>query len=209
MSAPLAIGVISLVWLAIGLVTGSIGHRIPARLLGHDTWLTRPRAFERQGRFYSARLGIQGWKDRLPEAGGLFRGGFSKRHIRNRSTANLVRFVTETRRAEYVHWMNIIAGALFLLFLPAWAGFAMVVFALMVHLPFVCIQRYNRARLVRTLERRDTHQPLRVQGAHPSAVVNRPAATSLGGAPGSATPARPGGAAISTRDVPARARRAR
>ena len=112
------------------------------------------RSFERDGRFYERRLRIRAWKDRLPEAGAYFRGGFAKDSLTDRSSANLQRFVAETRRAEYVHWTNVVAGPVFLLFLPLWGGLVMVAFALTVHMPFVAIQRYNRIRLQRTLDAR-------------------------------------------------------
>lgn len=149
-----AIIVSSLAWVLIGLLTGSFVHRLSLRRLDHDWWLTRPRRFEDGGRFYERRLRIRRWKDRLPEKGDLFRGGFSKRHIRSRSDGFLRRFVAETRRAELVHWMNAGSGPLFLLWSPLDLGIVMVVFGWAAHLPFICIQRYNRARLVRTLARR-------------------------------------------------------
>ena len=149
-----AIVVSCLAWVLLGLLTGSFVHRLPLRRLDHDTWLTRRRRFEDGGRFYERRLHIRVWKDRLPEKGDLFRGGFSKRHIRSRSDEFLGRFTIETRRAELVHWMNACAGPVFLLWCPLGLGAVMIVFGWGAHLPFICIQRYNRARLERTLARR-------------------------------------------------------
>jgi glycosyl-4,4'-diaponeurosporenoate acyltransferase len=149
-----AIVVSCLAWVLIGLVTGFFVHRLPLRRLDHDNWLTRPRRFESSGRFYEHRLHIRSWKDKLPEKGDLFRGGFSKRHIRDRSDAFLERFAAETRRAEIVHWMNAASGPLFLVWCPWYLGLIMVAFGWLAHLPFICIQRYNRARIERTLERR-------------------------------------------------------
>jgi glycosyl-4,4'-diaponeurosporenoate acyltransferase len=149
-----AILVSCLVWTLLGLVTGFIAHRLPTSRLDHDGWLTRLRPWEDGGRFYERRLRINRWKDKLPEKGDLFRGGFSKRHVRSRSTAHLVRFAAETRRAELVHWANAFAGPLFLLWCPWPLAMAMIAFGLTVHLPFVCIQRYNRGRIARMLERR-------------------------------------------------------
>jgi glycosyl-4,4'-diaponeurosporenoate acyltransferase len=145
-------------WFAIGLATGAVANRVPMRWMQRDSWLSRLRPFESDGRFYDRHLRIRRWKDLLPEAGDMFRGGFSKRRIRSRDDEHLLRFVAETRRAEYVHWANAMAGVLFLPFLPLWAGAVMVAFGLVLHLPFVIIQRYNRARLVRTLRRRGVYE---------------------------------------------------
>ncbi len=145
---------LSTAWVVIGVASGFLVHRLSIASLNHDTWMTRLRAFECDGRFYERHLDIRRWKDRLPEAGATFRGGFSKRAVTGRSSHHLVRFAAETRRAEYVHWMNAAAGPAFLLFLPLWGGVLMTAFSLAVHMPFVVIQRYNRARLLRTLARR-------------------------------------------------------
>lgn len=162
---------VSGLWFAIGLASGLAVHLLPLGFVGRDTWVTRLRGWEHDGRFYRRRLAIGRWKDRLPEAGDMFSGGFSKRHIRDRSTPLLVRFAAETRRAEYVHWANALAGPLFFAFFPLWAGVVMTAFGLVVHLPFVCIQRYNRARLLRTLARRGVgvDEPLPVPVANPLA----------------------------------------
>lgn len=153
LSPGAAVLVSCVAWAAIGLTTGLVAHRLPTRRLDHDSWLTRPRAVERGGRLYE-RLGIRRWKDRLPEQGALFRGGFSKRGLRDRSADHLERFVVETRRAEVVHWANAAAGPVFWVWCPPGLGAVMVVFGVTVHLPFVCIQRYNRFRLQRVLARR-------------------------------------------------------
>jgi glycosyl-4,4'-diaponeurosporenoate acyltransferase len=51
--------------------------------------LFRIRGFETGGRFYERWLKIKRWKDRLPEAGAIFRGGVSKRHVGAADRASL------------------------------------------------------------------------------------------------------------------------
>ena len=138
-------------WFAVSLVAGYACHRLPDRRLDHDTALTRARAFERGGRFYERRLRIVRWKDRLPEAGDLFRDGYDKRVV---TRAELPRYVIETRRAEYTHWGIMAAAPLFLLWNPLLVWWAMVAYALVANLPCLVIQRYNRARVLRILGRR-------------------------------------------------------
>jgi glycosyl-4,4'-diaponeurosporenoate acyltransferase len=149
-----AIAVSCVAWLLIGLATGWYFHQRPAERYTSDNWLTRPRRFEAGGRWYQRRLRIRSWKDKLPEKGDLFRGGFSKRHLVDRSTAHLERFVVETRRAEMVHWSNLAAGPVFLIWCPPLLGGCMIVFGVVAHLPFITIQRYNRERLLAILARR-------------------------------------------------------
>ena len=91
-------------------------------------------------------LRIKRWKDRVPEAGALFAGGVSKRRLRTRTTQGLRRFATETRRAELGHWLAAAAGPFFALWNPWWAAVIIVGYGLAANLPFIAIQRYDRAR---------------------------------------------------------------
>lgn len=149
-----AVAVSCVAWVVVGVVTGYVLVRLPAERFAHDSWLTRPRSFEDSGGWYQRRLRIRRWKDRLPEKGDMFRDGFSKRHLLDRSDAHLQRFVAETRRAEYVHWANLAAGPLFFIWCPPLLGGAMVLFGVVAHLPFIVVQRFNRERLTRILDRR-------------------------------------------------------
>ncbi len=149
-----AVVVSSVAWALIGVVSGFVMSRVPLDRLDHDTWLTRPRRFEDDGRVYERRLRIRLWKERLPELGDLFPGGRSKSRLGGTGDAALRRYEAETRRAEIVHWINAAAGPLFLLWCPPGIGAVMVVFGLVVHLPFVFIQRSNRAQIERVLASR-------------------------------------------------------
>ena len=82
---------------------GYVAHRLPASTLARDGPL-RLRGVERDGRVYERVLRIKAWKDALPEAGSLFRGGFSKRRLRRHDRDYLEQFRIETRRAEWTHW---------------------------------------------------------------------------------------------------------
>src|SRR5438132_1706658 len=92
------------VWGSWSAMVGYTAHRRPTAAFAGDSWLYRQRGFERGGRLYE-RLMIKRWKDRLPEAGALFTGGTSKRSLRTRDREVLERFVVETRRAEWTHWV--------------------------------------------------------------------------------------------------------
>lgn len=143
----------SAVWAGWSLLVGFTASRVPAERLERDGWFTRPRAWERGGRAY-ARIGITRWKDRVPDAGAVFRGGTAKRSLVRRSDASLARFAAETRRAELVHWSVAAIAPLFVLWNPPRIFAVMVVYAVVANVPCVAIQRYNRARILRILERR-------------------------------------------------------
>ncbi|MEJ5253956.1 MAG: hypothetical protein WHS89_01280 [Acidimicrobiales bacterium] len=143
----------SLVWLGASLLVGLLAHRTPLAWLGRDHLLTRLRRFECDGRWYERQLHIKRWKDRLPEAGDFFAGGFSKRSLPSSDPAVLRRFVAETRRAELTHWALLALGPVFFLWNPWWLALAMVLYAIVANVPCLLVQRYNRARLERVLRR--------------------------------------------------------
>jgi len=146
-------------WMIFGVVSGYIATHLSDRWFERDTRLTRLRRFEHRGRWYDRRLGVRRWKDRVPEAGDFFAGGRSKARLGGGSTATLVAFCTETRRAEWVHWANVGFGWTFFLWNEWTVGLAMVLFGTVVHVPFIIIQRYNRARLAHLLSRREATTP--------------------------------------------------
>lgn len=134
--------------------TGWLAHRLPLHRLQADGPVLALRRWEADGRVYERRLRIARWKDRLPEAGATFAGGVSKRHLTGRSSERLRRFVAETRRAERAHWMALAGAPLFALWNPPVGAAAMLVYGVASNGPCIVVQRYNRARLTRVLERR-------------------------------------------------------
>ena len=141
-------------WGVFHAATGYAAHRLGEDLLSRDRWLLRPRRFEAGGQWYRRRLRISRWKDRLPDAGDLFRGGLSKRHLPSRDLAGLQLFVRETRRAELAHWWALGCGPVFVLWNPPLAAGLLVGYGVVANLPFILIQRYNRFRTQPLIERR-------------------------------------------------------
>jgi glycosyl-4,4'-diaponeurosporenoate acyltransferase len=139
-------------WAAIHSATGYAVHKLPPRSLQRDHWLLRARPFERDGRSYVDRLHIRRWKDRVPEAGALFVGGVSKRHVP--TDGGLTRFAVETRRAELGHWLAFGAAPLFALWNTGPITAVMVLYGAVANLPCIAIQRYNRIRVTRILRSR-------------------------------------------------------
>lgn len=140
------------VWAVWSFCVGLVAHRLPVDRLDHDTSLFRLRPAELDSSFY-ARLRVKRWKDRLPEAGTFFAGGFSKRRVVTRDPAYLERFVIETRRAELTHWLVMAIAPVFVLWNPWWMVMIMFTYAFVANIPCLLVQRYNRVRLLRVLAR--------------------------------------------------------
>ena len=117
--------------------------------------ITRLRRWERQGRFWIRHARVLRWKDRLPEAGAFFEGGQQKRHLRSIDAEGLAGFRRETIRAERVHWTILASGPLHLVWCRPLLGACMVAFGVLFDAPFIVVQRTNRGRLDRLIERRD------------------------------------------------------
>jgi glycosyl-4,4'-diaponeurosporenoate acyltransferase len=139
-----------LAWAVLHAGTGYAVHRLPLARLQRDGPVLRVRAVE--GALYR-RLRVRHWKDRLPEAGALFAGGVSKRHLPGRDRAALERFMAETRRAERGHWLALAGGPVAVLWNPPVGAVLMVAYGIVVNAPFIVVQRYNRLRTSRVLAR--------------------------------------------------------
>lgn len=153
MSEPLTVAVDVLAWGVFHSVTGYVAHRLPDARLQRDGALLTLRRFEAGGVAHRRYLHVHRWKDRVPEAGGLFRGGVSKRQLPATDQAGLQLFVKATRRAELAHWWAMACSPLFVLWNPPLAAGLLVAYGVLVNLPFIVIQRYNRARTLRLIDR--------------------------------------------------------
>jgi glycosyl-4,4'-diaponeurosporenoate acyltransferase len=156
MPAALTIAVDAVAWGVFHAATGYAAYRLDESRLSRDGWLLRPRRFEIGGRWYRRRLRIHRWKDRLPEAGGLFRGGVSKRHLPAYDVPGLQLFVRETRRAELAHWWAMCCGLVFVVWNPPLAAGLLFGYGVLANLPFIVIQRYNRFRIQALVSRRSS-----------------------------------------------------
>ena len=139
-------------WALFHSATGLAAHALPLSRLGRDGPVLRLRRWERDGAVYR-RMRIHRWKHFLPEAGDLFRGGMSKRHLPGAIAPDLLRFAAETRRAECGHWWAMACGPLAVLWNPPLGAAAMIAYGVAVNAPFIAVQRYNRARVGRVLRR--------------------------------------------------------
>lgn len=140
-------------WGVFHAATGYAAHRLDEDRLARDRWLLRPRRFEAGGHWYRTRLRIHRWKDAVPEAGALFPGGISKRELPSLDLEGLHVFDRESRRAELGHWWAMMCGPVFVLWNPPLASALLIGYGVLVNLPFIAIQRYNRLRVQRSIER--------------------------------------------------------
>lgn len=153
-SDAVAVAISSLTWVVASVAIGWVGTRWTLDRLARPGPLTRLRDWEDDGAWWRRHTGVHRWRDRLPEAGALFAGGYSKRHLRSRSSKDLERFSLETVRAERVHWSVMATAPLHALWCRPTVAAGMIGFGVVANLPCIVVQRANRARLQRLLRRR-------------------------------------------------------
>jgi glycosyl-4,4'-diaponeurosporenoate acyltransferase len=91
----------------------------------------------------------------VPDAGAVFDRTASKRSVGGRSANAIDRYLVETRRAEYVHLALPLLTPAFAWWNPWPLVVAMAGYAIAANAPCIAIQRYNRARILRVVARRD------------------------------------------------------
>lgn len=148
------------VWLFFHL-TISLGLiKLPDRFFASDhpfNELFKERTFEKNGRFWKDKVKVHKWKDKLPDGASLFHAGYKKKELQNNDVDTIGIFIKETKRAELTHWLLMLPAPFFFLWNPVWTGWAMIAYALLVNIPFIIIQRYNRIRLNRINKRKQTY----------------------------------------------------
>lgn len=124
-----------------------ISMHIPLRHFQQDNRYFRTQPWERQGELWQTLFLVRNWKKHLPDGAAWFKNGYSKKNLHNRSPANLERFRSETRRAEFSHGISLLLCPVFFLYNPTWAAWAMVAYSVLANIPCLVVQRYNREKL--------------------------------------------------------------
>jgi glycosyl-4,4'-diaponeurosporenoate acyltransferase len=133
------------IWASWSTLVGWWATCLPDSTWADDGWLLRLRPWERDGLTYG-RLGIRRWKGRLPDLGPVF-GGRRKQLPADRDPDGWRVLAGETRRAEWAHWMILLALPIEAVIRSGVVLVPMTAYALVANVPCIATQRYNRARL--------------------------------------------------------------
>ncbi len=154
LSVAWVIGLNITAWLVIQFGLAWAFTQLAAGCFNPRNFFARVKSWERDGRFYERKFAIKSWKDKLPDAARLFRGGFAKASLQTASPEYLERFLRETWRGELVHWLALAALPIFCIWNPWWGVGLNAAVALAVNVPCILALRYNRARFQRLLIKR-------------------------------------------------------
>lgn len=156
-----------ILWPLFHIGTAMLCFYMPDSAFAQDNRLYKTRKWEQGGALYERVFGIKKWKRHLPDGGAWFKGGYSKKHIKNFGARNLDTFLLESRRAELTHWLAILPFWVFGLFAPWYIVPVMLVYALAANLPCILTQRYNRPR-VQKLRAKQTGTAVAAKGMRPA-----------------------------------------
>lgn len=125
---------------------------LPNRWFNKDGFLYQTFKWEKEGKLYETFFKIKVWKKFLPDGAKLFNYSFEKK-LNETDTDYLERFILETRRSEFSHYIQILPALLFYLFNPLYSAVIITVYFMGFNLPPIISQRHTRPRLKRLLIR--------------------------------------------------------
>ena len=141
-----------IICLVMGLLCFLIGEMMPRKNFDYRVFPYACHGWERNGDIY-LKLGINRWKDKVPDMSRYIPHTFRKKIGVMRSPEHVEGLIRETCVAELIHWLLwLISPVLLLVMKKPWSIVMTVLYGLS-NLPFILIQRYNRPRLLRLYER--------------------------------------------------------
>jgi glycosyl-4,4'-diaponeurosporenoate acyltransferase len=141
-------------WFVIHMGVSLSTLHLPGRWFERDSFLYRTRNWEQSGLVWQRIFHVRSWKHRLPDGAAILKKGFAKKQLQAADPAYLRAFIRESRRAELTHWITMPFALLFFLWNPPIAGWFMILYAMVMNLPCIIAQRFNRPRFQRILSDR-------------------------------------------------------
>lgn len=138
-----------LFWPIVQIPIAILGNQIDDHFFNPNSFWLKTRKWEAEGEFYNRIFKIRKWKHLLPDGARVHKNGFRKKHVNNYSPEYLESFIAETGRAEIFHWFQILPFWLVGFWSPPYVIFIMLAYALLVNLPCIIAQRYNRPRILK------------------------------------------------------------
>ncbi|MBQ4110297.1 MAG: glycosyl-4,4'-diaponeurosporenoate acyltransferase [Clostridia bacterium] len=131
-----------------------VGRTLPRRWFQEDCFPYKSYKFEKDGKIY-IKTGVRKWKNKLPDMSRIFPSIIPAKRINGDFSGKASLLVEETRIAEQIHYLLILAG---FLCIKIWKGFGGIVVSVLFaigNIPFIMIQRYNRPKLIRIMEKKN------------------------------------------------------
>ncbi len=143
----------TLAWAAIQISVGYFAARMSDGRFNPQSPLFKERACEQGGKIYEELFRVTRWKSWLP-SGGKFFGIFSINSFRSADSGYAHKWLVESSRAEFTHWVAMLPALLFFLWNPFNAWIINILYAFFANMPCIISQRYNRPRVMRLMSKR-------------------------------------------------------
>lgn len=161
--SPVWLVITSLIlWPVFQLLAIFISRILPSSFFAPNNCLFKERRWEGGGKLYENVFKIKKWKKFLPDGAAVKKDGYKKKHLRDFSEENLTIFIEETCRGELGHLLAIIPFWVFGLFGPPIILLLMFIYAILVNVPCIIAQRYNRPRVIRLKAQRASRRKKRL-----------------------------------------------
>ena len=109
-----------------------------------------PSVAPKPNKFYEKHLFIRRWKHLLPDGAPWF-DGFPKKKLKSTEPDYLRKFILETRRGEFSHWIQWILITGFIAWNPFPANLVIIAYAFASNVPCLVNLRHTRQRLLPAL----------------------------------------------------------
>ncbi len=143
-----------LVWPTIQILSALTAMLLPKSFFSLDNPIFKTHKFEQNGKLYERLLLVKRWKRFLPDGSAITGIGLKKKHLSDTTEKGLEIFIVESCKAEFLHALAIPPFILFGLFCPSFVLFFMFLYSVLVNVPCIVAQRYNRPRVLTILKRR-------------------------------------------------------
>ena len=126
-----------------------LGRIIPKNWFAPERFPFRGYAFENEGKIYE-KLHIRKWQNKVPDMSKVFPWLMPAKNLSGAYAQRLSLMVRETCVAEFIHYLTALSGLYCPFLWPGPGGITLMLLnAILLNLPFILIQRYNRPRLMR------------------------------------------------------------
>jgi glycosyl-4,4'-diaponeurosporenoate acyltransferase len=150
--APLQTFLLDVVaWIFFHLGIGFCSSKIPIGKFDPDQRFFQTFPWEKGGAIYQKLFRVRSWKKFIPQGSALYKNAFSLQHLTTKDPAYLERWLRESIRAEFCHWVMILPGFFFVMWNDVVGSWLVMAYALITNLVPIVLQRFNRPRMRRML----------------------------------------------------------
>ncbi len=137
---------------SLGMLAFFAGRIIPKSWINPDIFPYKTFQFENDGRIYEL-FGVREWQSKVLDMSKILPKFIPQKKLDNKLQDTLPLMIKETCIAELIHWILFVPVFYCLTLWEGMGGVIIVTLYELFNIPYIMIQRYNRPRLINTLNR--------------------------------------------------------